>query len=105
VSPAVVNPAVPVALERIVGRCLAKDPARRYQSAADLRIDLEDLQGAVASARGGGVPPFPGDGGAMGARGGRGDARDRDSASSRSSGGHDLPGQVRPRRSGPSSRR
>jgi len=55
VSPAVVNPAVPVALERIVGRCLAKDPDRRYQSAADLRIDLEDLQGAVASARGGGV--------------------------------------------------
>ena len=42
--PGEVNPASPRALDRIIGRCLAKDPARRYQSAADLCIDLEELK-------------------------------------------------------------
>lgn len=37
-----VKPAVPAGLDRIVARALAKDPARRYQSALDLRIDLEE---------------------------------------------------------------
>src|SRR4029077_12977906 len=32
---------VPLALERIVGRCLEKDPARRFQSAQDLAFALE----------------------------------------------------------------
>jgi Tol biopolymer transport system component len=31
-------------LDRIVRRCLAKDPARRYQTALDVRNDLEDLE-------------------------------------------------------------
>jgi Tol biopolymer transport system component len=31
-------------LDRIIGRCLAKDPARRYQSVMDLRADLEEVQ-------------------------------------------------------------
>jgi serine/threonine protein kinase/tetratricopeptide (TPR) repeat protein len=31
---------VPIALERIVTRCLAKDPAERYQTAKDLAADL-----------------------------------------------------------------
>ncbi|HTP88459.1 MAG TPA: protein kinase [Bryobacteraceae bacterium] len=44
-----VNPAIPNGLDRIVRRCLAKDPARRYQSAADLRNDLEELQQQVDS--------------------------------------------------------
>jgi len=40
---ATVNPAVPPDLERILRRCLEKDPSRRYQSAIDLRNDLEEL--------------------------------------------------------------
>src|SRR5205823_12072363 len=36
-------------LSRIVKRCLAKEPARRYQSALDLRSDLEDLKQDVDS--------------------------------------------------------
>jgi Tol biopolymer transport system component/predicted Ser/Thr protein kinase len=38
------NPGLPSELSRIVKRCLAKDPARRYQTAADLRNELEDLK-------------------------------------------------------------
>jgi Tol biopolymer transport system component/tRNA A-37 threonylcarbamoyl transferase component Bud32 len=37
-----VNPAFPVGVARIIRRCLAKEPAQRYQSAVDLRHDLED---------------------------------------------------------------
>jgi tetratricopeptide (TPR) repeat protein/predicted Ser/Thr protein kinase len=36
-----VNPTVPPELDRIVNRMLAKDPAERYQTAADLRSDLK----------------------------------------------------------------
>jgi eukaryotic-like serine/threonine-protein kinase len=38
------NPVLPADLARIVRRCLAKDPSRRYQTAADLRNELEDLK-------------------------------------------------------------
>jgi eukaryotic-like serine/threonine-protein kinase len=38
------NPNLPADLARIVRRCLAKDPGRRYQTAADLRNELEDLK-------------------------------------------------------------
>lgn len=38
------NPRLPGDLARIIRRCLAKDPARRYQSAVDLRNELEDLK-------------------------------------------------------------
>jgi eukaryotic-like serine/threonine-protein kinase len=44
-----INPALPADLARIVRRCLAKDPGRRYQSAADLRNELEDLKQDVES--------------------------------------------------------
>jgi eukaryotic-like serine/threonine-protein kinase len=39
----------PPELDRIVRRCLAKDPGRRYQHALDLRIDLEELAREDAS--------------------------------------------------------
>ena len=35
------QPAAPAALERVLQRCLEKDPERRWQSAGDLRADLE----------------------------------------------------------------
>src|SRR5262249_14675957 len=39
-----VNPDVPAELERIVRKMLAKDPAKRYSTAADLAVDLEVLR-------------------------------------------------------------
>ena len=38
------NPEVPAELSRIIRRALAKDPQRRYQTAIDLRNDLEELK-------------------------------------------------------------
>jgi Tol biopolymer transport system component len=38
------NPDLPVGLARIIRKSLAKDPSRRYQTATDLRNDLEELK-------------------------------------------------------------
>ena len=38
-----VRPTHPAALARIIRRCLQKDPSRRYQTATDVRNDLNDL--------------------------------------------------------------
>ena len=38
------NPLAPEQLERIVRRCLAKDPDKRYQAIKDIAIELEELQ-------------------------------------------------------------
>ena len=46
-SVASINPVQPSEVERIIRRCLAKDPARRYQSAIDVRNDLDDLPQTV----------------------------------------------------------
>jgi eukaryotic-like serine/threonine-protein kinase len=51
------NHALPSELGRITRRCLVKDPARRYQTAADLRNELEELKqdldsGALVASRG-----------------------------------------------------
>lgn len=35
---------IPPEMEKVIGRCLQKDPARRYQDAADLKLELEDLE-------------------------------------------------------------
>ena len=43
------KPAFPPELARIVRRCLAKDPSRRYQSAIDLRNELDELKQELAS--------------------------------------------------------
>ena len=39
-----ISPVAPEALQRVIGRCLAKDPARRYQSIRDLAIEVDDLR-------------------------------------------------------------
>jgi Tol biopolymer transport system component len=44
-----VNRALPSELGRIIRRALAKDPERRYQSAKDLRNDLEELKASLDS--------------------------------------------------------
>src|SRR5262245_54017919 len=41
-------PLAPAALERIVRRCLAKDPDDRWQSASDLAHELREVAGAAA---------------------------------------------------------
>src|SRR5262249_28757994 len=51
-SPRSHNPALPRDLETIVGKAMAKEPERRYQSAADLAADLERfLEGRPVLAR------------------------------------------------------
>jgi Tol biopolymer transport system component/tRNA A-37 threonylcarbamoyl transferase component Bud32 len=49
--PTEVNTSIPAELERTILRCLRKDPGRRYQTMADLRAALEDLN--VETAAGG----------------------------------------------------
>lgn len=41
--------AIPPDLEKTILRCLRKDPARRYQTMADLKVALEDLKAESAS--------------------------------------------------------
>jgi uncharacterized protein (TIGR02996 family) len=43
------NPDAPTELERIIRKCLEKDPDRRYQGARDLEVDLRNLQRDRAS--------------------------------------------------------
>jgi serine/threonine protein kinase len=43
------NPGLPRDLARIIRRALVKDPERRYQTAKDLRNDLEDLKASLES--------------------------------------------------------
>jgi non-specific serine/threonine protein kinase len=44
-----INRSLPRHLGRIIRRCLAKDPNRRYQTALDLRNELEELKAEVDS--------------------------------------------------------
>ena len=44
-----IKPNTPLEFQRIVGKCLTKDPARRYQHADDLALDLRDLAAAPVS--------------------------------------------------------
>ena len=44
-----VKPELPPALAKVIRRALSKDPSRRYQTATDLRNDLEDLKQEVDS--------------------------------------------------------
>ncbi len=42
--PSAVNEAVPAELERVLVRCLRKDPQRRWQTMSDLKVALQDLK-------------------------------------------------------------
>lgn len=44
VSLATLNPAAPADLQRIVRRCLAKDPEQRYQNVKDVAIELKEIR-------------------------------------------------------------
>jgi len=48
-APVGLNPEVPADLERLINKLLEKDRARRYQSAADLRADLERLRRVLST--------------------------------------------------------
>jgi eukaryotic-like serine/threonine-protein kinase len=50
-SARVLNPKLPLRLEEIINRCLEKDRDLRYQSAADLRTDLQRLKRDAESGR------------------------------------------------------
>jgi serine/threonine protein kinase/Tol biopolymer transport system component len=51
-SIAELSPETPAALERVIRRCLEKNPAQRFQSAADLAFALESLSDPSISASG-----------------------------------------------------
>jgi serine/threonine-protein kinase len=42
----------PDAVQRVVGRCLAKDPARRYQSVKDLALEIDEIRQELKSLTG-----------------------------------------------------
>lgn len=44
-DPCRINPSLPVEIERIILKAMAKDPSRRYQSVSELRLDLDGLVG------------------------------------------------------------
>jgi serine/threonine protein kinase/tetratricopeptide (TPR) repeat protein len=48
-SPVDLNPEIPRHLDRVIRRCLEKDPGRRMQSSLDLRNDLEVLRREIGS--------------------------------------------------------
>jgi len=50
-APSQIAPSVVPEVERMILRCLRKDPARRYQTMADLKVALEDLAADTASGR------------------------------------------------------
>jgi serine/threonine protein kinase/tetratricopeptide (TPR) repeat protein len=61
VSPLAVNPELPTELEGIIGKAMEKDRTQRYQSAAEMKADLQRLKRQTESglARVGPRPPSP----------------------------------------------
>ncbi len=59
-------PDVPSAIERVVRRCLAKDPEERWQSAADLASELKWIAGTESPGSATGAPAYAGQGPGVG---------------------------------------
>lgn len=55
------NLEIPAELERMVRKCLEKERDYRYQSARDLRVDLENLKRAISAGQGSRSAPDPGE--------------------------------------------
>jgi eukaryotic-like serine/threonine-protein kinase len=53
-------PDVPPELDRIIGRCLKKDPERRWQTMADVKVALEELREELDSSNFALASPSPG---------------------------------------------
>ncbi len=49
--PREVVPGLPADLEKLVQRCLRKDPAKRFQSMGDVALDLDEIKGGLETAR------------------------------------------------------
>ena len=59
------NPSAPAELQRIIRRCLAKDPDERYQTIKDVAIELKELRRELETNAGADTtvpPPFSGEG-------------------------------------------
>jgi len=54
--PSAIVPAVPGELERLIVRCLRKDPARRYQHIDDVKVALQDIKEESDSGTGSSAP-------------------------------------------------
>jgi eukaryotic-like serine/threonine-protein kinase len=52
-------PEIPPELDRIIARCLKKDPERRWQSMADVKVALEELREETDSSKIGLATPVP----------------------------------------------
>ena len=53
-------PEIPPELDRIIARCLKKDPERRWQTVADVKVALDELREEMESSKVGIVGPAPG---------------------------------------------
>jgi len=58
IAPVRLNPALPAKLEEIINKALEKDRKLRYQSAADMSVDLRRLQREIESSRTGNAPTY-----------------------------------------------
>ena len=55
--PSTIPPAIPADLEKLISRCLRKDPERRFQFMKDLKVELEDLRDDSESGKLASIPP------------------------------------------------
>ena len=46
-APSELVPDVPKELERIILRCLRKEPGRRFQHMVDVKVELQEIEGGV----------------------------------------------------------